>query len=207
MMALWDQQDWLWNPLSYYQHFPEKSIPTLVHWYYYLEMGYYLHSTVALFTEFPPLKDRPVMLIHHTFTLALLGSSYYLNTLKYGVSIMLLHDISDPFLELAKTALYAGNKALSNASFALFASTFMILRDWIFPRYIIASIIHPRAKEIYPFYWPTAICLVGLWLLHLFWTILILRVFAESILGGSDRGDIRDEQDDQQSVQEKRKRK
>lgn len=54
------------------------------------------------------MKDRYQMLTHHIVTSILLASSYYFNVTKYGVPIMLLHDVADPLMEAAKMSLYAG---------------------------------------------------------------------------------------------------
>lgn len=43
--------------------------------YYYVGMGYYIFSMVAIFFE-PKMKDRLQMMMHHLVTLTLLITSY-----------------------------------------------------------------------------------------------------------------------------------
>lgn len=78
---------------------------------YALEMGYYLFSTVAVFFE-PKMKDRTQMFIHHIFTCFLIVSSYLGKITKFGVPIMLLHDVADPAMEFAKLCVYSGYKTV-----------------------------------------------------------------------------------------------
>lgn len=56
------------------------------------------------------MKDRTIMLFHHLFTFTLLILSYFDGYTKFGVAIMLLHDLSDPFMEAAKMFNYCGVK-------------------------------------------------------------------------------------------------
>ena len=55
-------------------------------------------------------KDFAESLAHHVVTLALLYYSFYANFVRPGLIIMLLHDVSDIFLEAAKLARYAGRQ-------------------------------------------------------------------------------------------------
>lgn len=48
------------------------------------------------------------MLIHHTTTIFLIITSYLWGFHRIGCVILLLHDMSDPFMEVAKASLYAG---------------------------------------------------------------------------------------------------
>lgn len=80
------------------------------------------------------------MLLHHGVTLSLLVSSFIGNVTKYGLAILILHDIADPLMEIAKLCFYNKLKILSNIFFVIFASTFIYTRVYIFPRYIIMPI-------------------------------------------------------------------
>ena len=86
---------------------------------------------------------------------------------------MILHDLADPFMELAKILLYAGYKGASNFFLGCFAVLFIGLRDYAFPRYIIWPTWRNLVRHQYGFRGPTIARLVALWLLHLFWTVLV----------------------------------
>ena len=51
--------------------------------------------------------------------------------------MMILHDVSDPLMELAKLFNYSQFHYASNATFLAFAMSFVYLRVYIFPRHII----------------------------------------------------------------------
>lgn len=52
---------------------------------------------------------------------------------------MLLHDINDVLLEAAKILNYAAFEAASTCVFVCFMASWVVLRIWIFPVYVINS--------------------------------------------------------------------
>lgn len=109
--ALRNEQDWLWNPSSYHLCFPNNQIPFLLRLYYNMATAYYIYTSYAIFSE-PKMKDRNEMMIHHAVTLSLLITSYLGNVTKYGLAILILHDIADPLMEIAKMFFYTGIKSV-----------------------------------------------------------------------------------------------
>lgn len=107
LFAIQSEYGWFWNPYEYHLPYPSNKVPERILNFYALETGYYLYSTVAVFFE-PRMKDRNQMFVHHIFTSFLLVSSYLGNTTKFGVPIMLLHDVADPPMEMAKLCIYTG---------------------------------------------------------------------------------------------------
>ena len=73
---------------------------------------------------------------------------------------------------------------------AIFAASFIYLRDWIYPAYIIHAVYTYPVD--YPWIKVTMGSLVGLALLHLFWTVLILRVLFNAVFKGK-RSDVRED--------------
>jgi hypothetical protein len=148
--ALHGETDWLFDPfkqhISFWPH-----VPMGIKVVYLAESGYYVYTLFSMFWE-PRMKDRNQMVAHHVFTLFLLLSSYYWNALKYGVSIALLHDLSDPLMEAAKLFNYAGIEIGSHIFFSIFAISFFYLRVWIFPSRIILATLY-----VYQ-YLPSSIC-------------------------------------------------
>lgn len=60
-------------------------------------------------------------------------------TVKYGTAIMSLHDFSDPWMEAAKLFNYASITIGANICFTIFALSFIYLRVYIYPAYIISA--------------------------------------------------------------------
>lgn len=107
--ALKDEGSWLWEPKNYHYCFPNNTIPFLLRLYYNMATSYYIYTSFAIFFE-PKMKDRNEMMLHHAVTLSLLVSSFVGNVTKYGLSILILHDVADPLMEVAKMFFYTNNK-------------------------------------------------------------------------------------------------
>jgi hypothetical protein len=59
---------------------------------------------------------------------------------RFGAVVMVLHDMSDPLMEIAKLCLYSGQQGRANFWFASFAVTFIASRCYVYPKYIIFTI-------------------------------------------------------------------
>lgn len=51
---------------------------------------------------FVDMQDYILMLLHHVFTILLLGMAYVVNGVQIGTLILIAHDISDVPLEVRK---------------------------------------------------------------------------------------------------------
>lgn len=111
LWAIQTEHHWFWDPYTYHLPYPEGKVPSRIITFYALETGYYIYSTFAVFFE-PKMKDRAQMFVHHVFTTFLLVSSFVGNTTKFGVPIMLLHDVADPPMEFAKLCIYTGRDSV-----------------------------------------------------------------------------------------------
>lgn len=136
-LCLRNETEWFLNPFVQHVEFT-GDIPIGVRILYLMETSYYFYTLFAMFYE-PRMKDRNQMVIHHIFTLFLLLTSYHYNGVKYGASIIVLHDLSDPLMEAAKLFNYVGNEMGANIFFVLFALSFFYLRLWIYPSQIILA--------------------------------------------------------------------
>lgn len=172
MMASREHADWFWSPTMYHEPYPHGALPKSVTCVYHVQTAFYLFSLASMFFE-PAMKDFWMMFGHHVFTLTLLFTSFRHGATKYGMAIILLHDLADPLLELAKLVLYTGNEMLANLVFGLFALVFVITRDYAYPRYILWNTWFQLEANNYKHRHLTMTCLISLWLLHLFWTLLV----------------------------------
>lgn len=86
---------------------------------------------------------------------------------------MLLHDLADPLMEIAKLFNYTKCKRASNVSFLVFALTFVYTRVYLFPRHIIYAAWRFRRFFDFPFMRGTLFCFASLWCLHVFWSFLV----------------------------------
>lgn len=77
-----------------------QEITPGIWWLYMLEIGLYISllMTQAFDTK---RKDAKQMCIHHLATIGLLLFSWANNMIRMGTLILLVHDVSDPFLEVS----------------------------------------------------------------------------------------------------------
>eukprot|EP00878_Enallax_costatus_P020493 GHUV01021669.1.p1 GENE.GHUV01021669.1~~GHUV01021669.1.p1 ORF type:complete len:247 (+),score=26.86 GHUV01021669.1:389-1129(+) len=183
-------------PLNYY-------VPFKTTLFYLIEIGFYIQAIPFLLFEEVRRKDWLESLVHHVVTLGLMYYSWYGNLTRPGVIIMLLHDISDIFLEAAKLARYADRQDLATWLFATFALSWVILRVILFPimiviRMLIDPVVYvaiPYNINPQPHYAVFGTLLMLLYFLHLYWTWLIWKVIERQLrVGGVD--DVREDDDD-----------
>ncbi|KAI5191997.1 very-long-chain ceramide synthase, partial [Nematocida minor] len=184
-------ESWIYYPLGVTMEWPNNQTPSRINNYYVIETVYYSGSFITMFFE-EKQSDFYLMVWHHFVTLLLVGFSYRYNFLRYGVFIMLLHDISDPWMDSAKISVYLGYQSLGNVLFIIFAGMFIIPRIFIY----LYMVLFPG----YGFLWefgsmllvPIWGLLLGVFLLNSYWSVLIIRMAVEFIKKGKIEKDIRD---------------
>ncbi|KXS18068.1 longevity-assurance protein [Gonapodya prolifera JEL478] len=197
-------EPWLWRTDQWFGNWPAEIFPMgqSLRNYYTCIAAHYLYSTYSHFTE-PKLKDFWEMFVHHLVTLFLIGGSWAYGFHRVGVFVMILHDISDPFMELAKAANYMGAQMAANILFVSFAISFIVSRMYVYPKYVLGGVIYDSVYSegdhigfgdntiVYTFLIP----LLVLQALHAFWSFLIVRMIVDSIIAGGVEGDVRDDDD------------
>ncbi|OAG29288.1 ceramide synthetase [Nematocida displodere] len=184
-------EGWVWSPIGITMTWENNKTPWRINAYYVLETVYYTGSFVTMFLE-EKQSDFYLMIWHHFETLVLMGFSYHYNFLRYGAYLMLLHDISDPWMDSAKLAVYMGYQGVGDCLFVVFTLMFIVPRIAIYP----FMVLIPG----YGFLWefgnkllvPIWGLLVGVFLLNAYWAVLILRMLADFLTKGRVERDIRD---------------
>lgn len=170
---------------------------------YTAQLGFYLQAVPFLMFVEVRRKDWAESFAHHVVTLGLQYYSFWANFTRAGIIIMLLHDVSDIFLEAAKLSRYAGRQSAATAWFAAFAGSWVVLRVFIYPRVVvlnclISSVIEvalPYDIEPQPHYAVFGTLFSVLYFLHLYWTWLILQVIWRQVKG-KELGDVREDDDE-----------
>ncbi|KAM8750304.1 ceramide synthase 2 isoform 1-T3 [Acanthopagrus schlegelii] len=201
VLALYDKP-WFYNLKEVWAGFPKQSMLPSQYWYYMLEMGFYISLLLSLSFDVKR-KDFKEQVIHHTATLTLLSFSWVSNYIRIGTIVMALHDCADILLEGAKVFNYAKWRKTANTMFVVFTALFMGTRVIIFPFWIIhCTWVYPL--ELFPpffGYYFFNVMLVVLQMLHIYWAVLISRMFFKcvfSTLEGDDRSDEDEEDSDSQ---------
>ena len=140
-------------------------------------------------------SDAVEMIIHHITTLLLLILSHISNLHHIGCITLILHDISDVFLESAKCCNYISktppNKMvfgqISDGLFAIFAITFFITRLILFPilcvyPLVMQSTIYMNGTSV--LYYILSSLYIVLLCLHVFWFYLIAKMIYKLLTTG-----------------------
>lgn len=184
-------ESWIFTPYEYTLTWHNNLIPLSLKIYYMMEISHYCNSLFFLYNE-PRMKDFYQMLLHHLITLLLMGASYYKNLIRYGISVMLIHDLADPFLEMAKILYYLKYQNQANITFFIFAGVFITTRCILFPCLIIGPFTYYSFKLFFMIY--SKICIVGcliIFALNCIWAGYIVSMIISYIKTGRIEGDIR----------------
>ncbi|XP_036964324.1 ceramide synthase 2-like isoform X3 [Acanthopagrus latus] len=203
VLALHDKP-WFYNLKEVWAGFPKQSMLPSQYWYYMLEMGFYISLLLSLSFDVKR-KDFKEQVIHHTATLTLLSFSWVSNYIRIGTIVMALHDCADILLEGAKVFNYAKWRKTANTMFVVFTALFMGTRVIIFPFWIIhCTWVYPL--ELFPpffGYYFFNVMLVVLQMLHIYWAVLISRMFFKFIFIRQLEGDDRSDEDEEDSDSQK----
>lgn len=128
------------------------------------------------------------MLIHHIVTLLLLTFSWTVNFVRIGTLVLVIHDFADIPLEGAKICRYLQvSDSVSNSVFGVFTLSWIFSRLGLLPYRVIAYscywglILPERPVKFFPVYYIFNALLIALQVLHVVWTVLILRVAYNAI--------------------------
>jgi hypothetical protein len=203
-----DTSEWLLDTKKFWIGWPNQRFTDAIKFYYHIELGCYIHQ--LMWTEVAR-SDAVEMMVHHLTTILLIALSYLTGFMRVGVSIMLLHDTADIWLESAKVFNYSGkvkahalSRTICDVFFGMFAIMFFVTRLVLYPRFILYSVL-VEAREVFGQVW------VGFWVfaglltvlqcLHVFWFYLIGKMIVKLVIDKKVEKDVR-ESDDEDSDDE-----
>ena len=170
-----DCRDMLWqNPEGFELTLFEKLYYMLVFIYYTVDIGFMNTSSEPL-----------MILIHHIVTISEIACCVVLQSPVVGLSIMLLHDITDLPLYLGKFFVYIGSK-LKDVTLAMFAISCTWFRIVNYPIIVYHVYFVGKGTKIYPWlYWTEYALLIVLYGLHLIWQAKIIENLVQVLRGGA----------------------
>jgi len=201
-------EEWITYPEKYFENWPAVVFPSYLRMYYIMQFSCYSYQSVLLFVD-KKQKDFVQMLVHHITTLLLIFFSFEIGFYRIGCVILILMDIGDPLLELAKNVLYCGYTRTADFVFSAFTIIFFFSRNFLYPFYVVHSGMfsaYATNGEPVPY---KDVFVVGLFILQglfLFWGGLIIKIMVLTyVLGqGSARSDIRDIDEEEEKKGEKK---
>ncbi|XP_054836265.1 ceramide synthase 4-like [Eublepharis macularius] len=150
--------------------------------------------------------DFKELIIHHAATIFLIIYSYCANYLRIGTLVMIIHDASDCFLELAKVFSYLKWRWTCDTLFVVFAISFLFTRLVLFPFKVLYNTYYYFMELYQPFfgyYFMNALLMV-LYLVQLFWCYLVIqkvyKVLAHGTIEKDTRSDSEDSEDDEKET-------
>ena len=178
-----------------WESYPYQEYNSSIEFYYIFGLGYHLHSLVFhMMSE--KRGDYMENLLHHLATVFLMVFSFCNQCTRIGVLVLIVHDIVDFVLYLAKICHDLKNQVPLYFSFSLLVITYFKYRIYYFPRYIIweATLL---GNQYLPFEVPGLFTnfylMVGLlwvlWGLHIYWFYMIIMMIVNLI---KDKGNLTD---------------
>lgn len=181
----------------------DQPVPPKIYFLYVVEIGFYMYCIPALIYWETRRKDFLASLGHHIATLILLLYSYYLNFTVIGAMVLLLHDCCDILIELAKVCVYTKAETAKTVMFAAFTILWIATRVVYYPLHVIKctlfdSLVLAERHGVnhQPHYAIFNGFLIFLWILHLYWTYLILKILIAAITSKDELKDDREDDDD-----------
>lgn len=181
-----------------WRNYPFESPDNDIKYYYYLSLGHYIHLFFSQFFDVKR-KDFWEMMIHHVVTILLIVFSYGANFVRVGSLVLLVHDGSDIFMELAKLFNYAKYQTLCDVTFVCFAISFLVCRLIIFPFRIIYTTAFAARDMVgvwfsYYFFNGLLLCLL---VLHIFWFSIIVNMVWNYVRTGQVAKDARSDTEEE----------
>uniref|UniRef100_H2ZRD2 Homeobox domain-containing protein n=1 Tax=Ciona savignyi TaxID=51511 RepID=H2ZRD2_CIOSA len=187
---------WVWDTEHCWIGYPQTMWKS-VYYYYMFEGGFYISLLFTVSTDVRR-KDFYEQIIHHISTILLISFSYISNFTRIGSLILIIHDSADVFLELAKCFMYAKNDKWADRFFALFVTSFLFTRLFLFPVFALYPSFVKLRRHMKP--WPAYMIMSSvatiLQFLHVFWSYLIVKMALRVIVTGQKPKDSRSDDED-----------
>ena len=115
------------------------SADKLLYAYHCMQVAFYVNYVFAMLTGIdPPHKDYSYA-VHHIITLVLIVFSRNAGYMRIQLGVLVVHDIADPFLHVAKLIkfLRPAARKVYQPIFVMFALVFFATRLYVFPMFLI----------------------------------------------------------------------
>jgi acyl-CoA-dependent ceramide synthase len=207
---LYYNSDYFLNNDYIYINWPNDEMNHLFKAYYLIEMACWLQQIFVLNIE-AKRKDYSQMFSHHIITCLLVSGSYYYYFTKIGNVIMVMMDVVDIILSLAKVLKYCGFRTVCDVLFEIFLVTWVVLRHGVYNYLLYHCVTKSRGlmesgrcapgvsqKRCFtdPIMNVFIMLLAGLQCIMIIWMYLIAKV-AIKVVSGAGADDVRsdDEED------------
>lgn len=195
------------NPVDVWVGYPHIPLAGPLKFYYLTQCAFYLHQVLILNAE-ARRKDHWQMMTHHVITVALMFGSYSYHYTRVGCLVMMLMDLCDIFLPLAKMFRYLGFSTCCDVTFVVFMVSWFVTRHFLF-LFVIKSAWYDAPRIIPPVWDPSRghfmtpgvlmgfnLMLISLQILQLIWFWMICRIAYRVVMGQGAEDTRSDSEDD-----------
>lgn len=199
LYVLWDKE-WMWTTKYCWLTWPKQHVDSEIYWYYVIELGFYWSLVFSLFTDHKR-KDFTEMIVHHVATIILIYFSWFMNFVRIGTLVLLVHDASDPWLAGAKMSGYCKSEIFKDFCFVVFIIVWVISRLWLYPFVVLySSTVEPYyiIEKTFFVHWFFNFFLYVLMVLHIMWSYSIARILIKKLT----QGEVQDVRSDSESEEE-----
>ncbi|EPE08032.1 longevity-assurance protein [Ophiostoma piceae UAMH 11346] len=120
------------NMENLWVHWPGREMPGQLKAYLLIQLAFWLQQIIVINIE-ERRKDHWQMLTHHFITVSLITASYRYRLTPVANVILILMDVSDIFLPLAKCQKYLGYTTICDVTFGAFMLSWFICRHIFYP--------------------------------------------------------------------------
>ncbi|XP_045168610.2 ceramide synthase 2-like [Mercenaria mercenaria] len=131
LFVLWNKP-WFRSTRECWTDWPKQYISDDIYWYYMIELSYYWSLIFTLVSDHKR-ADFKQMLIHHIASIVLIYFSWLTNYVRIGTLVLVIHDASDPWLEIAKLGIYLKWKTATDVFFTIFVLVWTVARHFLLP--------------------------------------------------------------------------
>nr|XP_056700636.1 ceramide synthase 4-like [Euleptes europaea] len=202
-LAALHDKSWFWDFRESWTGYPQQPLLPSIFAYYMLQLSFYCSLVITLPFDVKR-KDFKEQIVHHAATIFLVSFSYCTNFLRCGTLIMIIHDVSDCFLEPSKIFNYLKWRWICNTLFIVFTIIFLVTRLVIYPYKLLYHTYYYFIELYQPFfgYYVMMALLIVLQLLHIFWSYLIIQLVYKFLAAGSKEKDVRSDSEDSEKGEE-----
>ncbi|XP_029450872.1 ceramide synthase 5 [Rhinatrema bivittatum] len=195
---------WFWDIQKCWENYPNQALTPGTYYFYIVQLAAFCSLFFSQFTDIRR-KDFQIMFVHHLVGICLIFFSYVNNMVRVGSLVMCLHDVSDILLEIAKLANYAKYQHLCDAFFVLFGFVFITTRLGIYPFWILNSTLFESWALIGPYqsWWLFNGLLLIVQVMHIIWSVCIIRVAYKALVSGKVSKDDRSDRESSSEEEEK----
>ncbi|KAE8350000.1 TLC domain-containing protein [Aspergillus coremiiformis] len=130
-MYLYSKSPYFLNMEELWTEWPQRELDGLVKAYFLGQWSFWVQQILVIHIE-DRRKDHWQMLTHHFVTIALMAASYAYHQARVGHLILVLMDVIDLFLPLAKCLKYLGHTTICDILFGGFIISWLIARHLLF---------------------------------------------------------------------------